>query len=77
MNKREEFKRKLRDILERADKDELKYYSIEAIKMGWYKYSYYIVKKYLEKGYEYDESIDFSKGVITSMIFFQYEESLP
>ncbi|MEO0222993.1 MAG: hypothetical protein ABIL36_05985 [candidate division WOR-3 bacterium] len=75
MNKREEFKRKLRDILERADKDELKYYSIEAIKMGWYKYSYYIVKKYLEKGYEYDESIDFSKGVITSMIFFNMKKA--
>ncbi len=75
MNRREEFRVKLEEILKRGDKEELEEYSIEALKMGWYIYSYYIVKRYLKLGYEYSERIDFSKGVITAMMGFNMRKA--
>jgi hypothetical protein len=75
MNRREEFRAKLEEILKRGDKEELEEYSIEAIKMGWYRYSYYIVRRYLKLGYEYSDSIDFSKGVVTAMMGFNMKKA--
>jgi hypothetical protein len=75
MNRREEFRVKLEEILKRGDKEELEEYSIEALKMGWYIYSYYIVKRYLKLGYEYSERVDFSKGVVTAMMGFNMRKA--
>jgi hypothetical protein len=36
MNRREEFRVKLEEILKRGDKEELEEYAVEALKMGWY-----------------------------------------
>ncbi len=75
MNRREEFRKRLPSILQKADKDELTHYSIEAIKMGWYMYAYKIVRKYFDKNYEYGSLIDFSLGVIRSMMFFNMKRA--
>ncbi len=75
MNKREEFKKTLMEVLKRGDKEELENYSIEALKTGWYIFAYRIIKKYKEKGYGYNDNIDFSLGVVRAMMFFNMKKA--
>ncbi len=75
MNRREEFKVELEKILKDGNKEDLEHYAIEALKMGWYRYSYYIVRRYLKLGYEYSNDIDFAKGVVTAMMGFNMKKA--